>query len=181
MLVNISESAHYTSVGDYEKIQNWGIGRSKLDEEYVRKEALAWLRKHYETFRFEIPLMIFHGKGMTLSEYIKRHIPNLSLIPRYESLHIEPDLIGLMVMSDSVLVWIIGECKYGNLTYKDLTQSKNYCDIARPYEGYLFYTGKRSAPVQANIDRGNDMFQGVNRLGKPVKKRLHIYKLIAHA
>ena len=149
-----------------------------MDEEYVREEALAWLCKHYKDFRFEIPLMIFHGKGMMLSEYIRRHIPNLAVIPRYESLHIEPDLIGLMVMSDSVLVWIIGECKYGSLTYKDLTQGKNYCDVARPYEGYLFYTGKPSAPAQANIEKGNDMFQGVNRLGKPVKKRLRRYRLV---
>jgi hypothetical protein len=124
--------------------------------------------------------MIFHGKGMTLSEYLRRYVTNLALIPRYEFLHIEPDLVGLMVMSDSVLVWIIGECKYGNLTYKDLTQGKNYCDVARPYEGYLFYTGKPTATAQANIENGNDMFQGVNRLGKPVKKRLHRYKLIGN-
>ena len=149
-----------------------------MDEEYVQEEALAWLRKHYKDFRFEIPLMIFHGKGMMLSEYIRRHVPNLAVIPRYESLLIKPDLIGLIAMSDSVRVWIIGECKYGSLIYEDFTQGKNYCDIARPYEGYLFYTGKPSAPVQANIEKGNDMFQGVNRLGKPVRKRLRRYRLV---
>lgn len=117
---------------------------------------------------------------MMLSEYITRHIPNPSMIPRYESLHIEPDLVGLMIVPDSILTWIIGECKYGSLTYKDLTQGKNYCDVARAYEGYLFYTGKPSPPAQANIEKGNDMFQGVNRLGRPVRKRLRRYRIVDH-
>ena len=150
----------------------------KLDEGNVRRDALAWLCNRYKDFRFEIPLMIFHGKGMTLSEYVRRNVPNPTIIPRYGSLHIEPDLIGLIAISETVLAWIIGECKYGTLNYADLTQGKNYSDIARPYEGYLFYTGELSSSVKANIENGNDMFQGVNRRGKPVKKRLLCYRLV---
>jgi len=151
-----------------------------MDEAKVRQKAHQWLRERYEKFSFKIPLMIFHGRGMTLSEYVRRYVLDLVAVPRYDSLHIEPDLAGLMNLSRIVSVWIIGECKYGNLSYGDLSQGITYSGIARAYEGFFFYTGRPTAVARANIDKGNDMFQGVNKLGKPVKKRIRRYRLNVH-
>ena len=151
-----------------------------MDEPEVRQKALQWLNEHYRDFAFTIPLMIFHGQGMSLTEYIKRNVPNPAQIPRYDSLVIEPDLAGLMNLTDLLSVWIIGECGYGKLTYGKLTQGTSYSDIARAYDGYLFYTERPTGPAQANIDKGNDMFQGVNRVGRPVRKRIRRYVLDTH-
>jgi hypothetical protein len=56
--------------------------------------------------------------------------------------------------------------KYGDLSYADLTQGTRYADIARAYDGYFFYTGRPTANTETNIRRGNDMFQGVNKLDR---------------
>lgn len=152
-----------------------------MSEEQLRIDACNWLKTHYPLREYYFEPTVFHGVGLTITEYLHKKFKGdqLTSIPYYNELPIRPDIVGILKFrrnEDFSLGWLIGECKVGKVNTSDFRQAVYYANISRAYESYLFYRGLLSKEVEDSIRTGGHLYQGINRWGKPVRKRLIIVK-----
>lgn len=150
-----------------------------MDEAHLRLEACEWLKTSFPTREFIITPIVFHNMGLTLTQFLKKKYKGTELvsIPKYDELSIRPDVIALAVINknkERTLGWIIGECKVSSLSSADLRQAVYYANIAEAYEAYLFHEGSLSREVRDLIKTGGHLYLGINKWGRPVRKRLMI-------
>jgi hypothetical protein len=164
-----------------QRINRVHIRGRKLNEEQLRVAACNWLKKHYPQREYYLEPIVFHGIGLTITEYLHKKFKGNQLIciPYYNELQIRPDIIGILKFNrngDFGLGWLIGECKVGKVNTSDLRQAVYYANTSKAYESYLFYNGILSKEVEDLIKTGGHLYQGINKWGKTVKKRLIIVK-----
>lgn len=153
-----------------------------MNEDELRVKACAWLKKHYPARNYHLEPMVFHGLSFTISDFLHKKFKGSELvcIPRYNSLSIRPDIIGLAKFEQnneqSVIAWIIGECKADRVNAADFRQAIHYANVAGAYEGYLFYDGHLSREVIDSIKAGGHLYTGTNKWGKAVRKQLIFVK-----
>lgn len=150
-----------------------------IEEAQIREESCNWLRKQYPNRQFFLKPLVFHGLDGTLTTYLHKKFKGTELtdIPYYNALPIRPDLIALVsIDKEKSVLWIIGECKASNVTSAALRQAKYYAEATHAYEGYVFYGGKLTKEVKEAVISGGHIYQGTNRWGKSVKKRLIFIK-----
>ena len=150
-----------------------------MDEAQLRLEACEWLKVNFQTREYLIKPFILHNMGLTLTQFVEKKYKGKELvrIPKYGELSIRPDVVALAVINKSkekTLGWIIGECKFSSLSSADLRQAVYYANVAEAYEAYLFYGGTLSKEVRDLIKAGGHSYLGINKWGKPVRKRLMI-------
>lgn len=152
-----------------------------MDETELRLKSCKWLKERYQGFPFRIPIMVFHDEHKTVTSFILERFKGdlLISIPRYDRLHIQPDIIGLIVLPDNKnLGWIIAECKIGVVSMSDLRQALYYAQVAKAYEAYLFYDGELTRDATQVLRQGNNKFTAMNIRGKEVEKRLIFVKYL---
>lgn len=150
-----------------------------MDEAHLRLEAREWLKANFPNREYLIAPIVFHNMGLTLTQFVKKKYKGkeLACIPKYDELSIRPDVIALAVINrnkEKTHGWIIGECKFSSLSSADLRQAVYYANVAEAYEAYLFYGGSLSREVGDLIKAGGHSYMGINKWGRPVKKRLMI-------
>lgn len=113
---------------------------------------------------------------MTLAKWLRRKYKGeeLSRIPKYASLAIRPDLVGLLNSKSSPKLWLIGECKVGSVGVGDFRQAIHYANVANAYEGFLFFEGLIATDVKQLINRGEHRFLGTNARGRIASRRLRV-------
>jgi len=147
----------------------------------LRIKACQWLQSHFPKRDYLLEPIVFHDIGMTVTNFLKRKFKGsqLTSIPKYNSLQIRPDLIAILLSStdsSEIPLWIIGECKVGRITRGYFRQAKDYADTACSYEAYLFYDNDLSTEVIKAIENGGHIYNGTNRWGKPVRKKIEFVK-----
>ena len=148
-----------------------------MDESYLRQEARKWLNENFPSRKYQIEPTIFHNMGLTLSRFVREKFKGEQLIriPKYQELSIRPDIIALMIISKNEglnLGWIISECKAGKVNMADFRQTIHYATVAGAYVAYLFYHDDISQEVLEAINTGGHLYDGTNKWGRTVKKRL---------
>jgi len=122
--------------------------------------------------------LVFHGLDGTLTEYLRSEFYgiNLTKIPRWDRLHIRPDVIALQEVTNDRLrwLWIVAECKVGKVSVRDLRQALNYANLTRAYQAYLVFSGKLSKEVEANLENLGHTFVGTSKWGRDVERKLQI-------
>lgn len=152
-----------------------------MSEEQLRADACKWLKKHYPLREYYLKPIVFHEVGLTITEYLHKKFKGnqLTCIPYYNELPIRPDIISIIKFrqnNDFGLGWLIGECKVGKVNMSDLRQAVYYANVSKAYESYLFYTGFLSKDIENAIKTGGHLYQGTNKWGKLVNKRLIIVR-----
>ena len=144
--------------------------------------ACDWLKRHYPRREYHLEPMVFHGIGLTVTQFLHKKFKGRELvcIPHYDELPIMPDIIGILKFhknnEDTLMGWIIGECKVNKVNVADFRQAVSYANVSHAYEAYLFYFGNLSNQVIKLIKAGGHLYQGTNKWGKIVTKRLIFVK-----
>lgn len=153
-----------------------------MNEDELRVKACEWLRKHFPVRNYHLEPIVFHGLSFTISEFLHKKFKGQELvsIPRYNSLSIRPDIIGLIKFESnneqSIMGWVIGECKADKVNAADFRQAVHYANVSGAYEGYLFFGGDLSREVMDSIKAGGHLYGGTNKWGKAVTKQLIFIK-----
>ena len=155
------------------------------DEQTLREKACEWLRYHFPRRRYDLGPLVFHNMGLTLSQFLFKKFKGsqLTSIPHYKELAIRPDIIALLRLKsdcNDILEWVVGECKVNGVSAGELGQAVRYANASRAYEAYLFYQGELSRETIEAIKAGGHLYDGTNRWGKIVKKRIVFVKYHYH-
>lgn len=150
-------------------------------EDQLRLLARDWLKERYKLYKKHLDFRIFHNKGFLINYISKKFVgANLTTIPNYDRVNIEPDIAGIIIHNETkVKLWIIGECKCTSkskqsISQSDLVQAKDYSNVANAYIGFFFYYGKLSYPVLEDLKSHRHRYKGMNKWGKCVSKELKI-------
>jgi len=138
---------------------------------------LEWLKNKFRDFDFHLPFLLFHDLHISVKEYLMSHFAGneLTCIPYYNLLTIEPDIIGILKFSNATNVaccWVVGEAKVKNVGVSDFRQAMFFAQMTHAFEGYLFYDGELSKDVKTLLKNGGHSYDGMNRYGKKVTKYL---------
>jgi len=155
------------------------VAVTKLNESQLRLATSNWLKQRYDSFKFHLPIMIFHNLGMSLKDFLLKKFDgdDLACIPNYFTLNIRPDIIGILVLPNSERrhrAWIIAECKSKKaIGYSDFRQFADYAQKTNAYGAYFVYNDNLSSEIEDQM-RSAGTYDGMNRWGQITRKRLII-------
>lgn len=146
-----------------------------MNEDLLREKARDWLKLKYQSISFLSPI-ILHNLKLTVSEFLKRNFSGETLlnIPRYNEMHVEPDIFGIVKLEKGRLGTIIAECKVNYVGVDDFRQALDYARTCKSYEAYLVFYGTLSEKVKARIRSGDNVYLGLNKYGKEIRKKMNI-------
>ncbi|MEM4381258.1 MAG: hypothetical protein QXX19_03430 [Candidatus Caldarchaeum sp.] len=152
-----------------------------LRESDLRRKACEWLVDNFPDRQYLIKPMVFHSLSTTLSGYLRKKFRGKTLIniPKHDELHIRPDIIALLIRRDdghARFLWVIGECKVGEITVNDFRQAKFYFELSNTYEAYLFCGDEVSEEVRILVRKGAHVYNGTDRWGNIIRKRVIFLK-----
>jgi len=151
-----------------------------MEESHLRRLAADYLNNVFSEASIVLPFFDFHKQGITLSSYLRKTYfgENLRRLPYLNEVEIRPDVVGIISLPEVSNQWayVLGEIKTKKFTMKDFRQCMNYMEIAHPYAGYLFFIEGPTEEVRRNIAADNHKFQGLNRWGSLVTKRVRFLR-----
>jgi hypothetical protein len=126
-----------------------------LEEAYLRELARTWLNTQFGKYRFHMPFEIFHNRG-PLTKHLRNKFcgENLTSIPNYDVVSVEPDIAGI-IFSDvsNRKLWIIAEVK-GNgqsVSQSDRRQTIDYANATNAFRAFLISDGPLGQDVKQYI------------------------------
>ena len=110
--------------------------------------------------RFEI----FHGKG-PLAKHLKNKFwgTDLTSIPNYEIVNVEPDIAGIIVSATDQKLWVVAEVK-GNgqsVSQADRRQAIDYAKATIAFRAFLISDGPLGNDVREDIKNGMHSYNGM--------------------
>jgi hypothetical protein len=140
-----------------------------MDEPKLREIARDYLSKEFAVYRFHMPFEIFHGKG-PLTKHLKDKFcgEDLTSIPNYSKVSVEPDIAGIIVSNTSnQKLWVIGEIK-GEKTVSqgDRRQAVDYANATHAFRAYLISDSRLGQDVRKDLQNGLHRFTGTFENGQ---------------
>lgn len=141
-----------------------------MDERVLREIALAWISQLFAKYEKHMDFEIFHGKG-PLSIHIRKkfHGHDLTSIPNYDGVNVEPDLGGIIISpTNGQKLWVIAEVK-GNenpVSQADRRQARDYAQATNAFGAFVISDGPLGADVAQDIKNGVHSFTGMFENGQ---------------
>ena len=141
-----------------------------MKEEILREIARNWLAKEYVKYVKHMDFEIFHSKG-PLVKHLRRKFygQDLTSIPNYGSVNVEPDIAGIIVSSKTgQKLWVIAEVK-GNensISQADRRQLKDYAEATSAFRAFLVSDGPLGRDVAQDIRNGLHSYPGMFENGQ---------------
>jgi hypothetical protein len=141
-----------------------------MEERDLREIALGWINLLFAKHKKHMDFEIFHSRG-PLSIHIRRkfHGPDLTSIPNYDRVNVEPDIGGIIVSpTTDQKLWVIAEVK-GNekpVSQDDRRQTIDYAQATNAFRAFVISDGPLGADVAQDIKNGMHSFTGMFENGQ---------------
>jgi len=141
-----------------------------MDERVLREIALGWISRQFTKYEKHMDFEIFHGRG-SLSIHLRRkfHGHDLTSIPNYDSVNVEPDIGGIIISPvTGQKLWVIAEVK-GNentVSQADRRQARDYAQAVNAFRAFLISDGPLGVDVAEDIKNGMHSFTGTFENGQ---------------
>lgn len=113
---------------------------------------------------------IFHGRG-PLTKHLKNKFfgTDLTSIPNYNSVDVEPDIAGIILYPKfQQKLWVVAEVK-GNeesVSQADRRQAIDYAKATSAFKAFLISDGPLGSEVKKNIRSGMHSYNGMFESGQ---------------
>jgi hypothetical protein len=141
-----------------------------MKEEILREIARNWMVQQFTKYKKQMDFEVFHGKG-PLSKHLRRKFHGLELtsIPNYDSVNVEPDIAGIIISPTiGQKLWVIAEVK-GNenpVSQADRRQARDYAQATNAFRAFVISDGPLGADVAQDIKNGMHSFTGMFENGQ---------------
>ena len=144
-----------------------------IEEKKLREKTCDWIFKKYRKRIVGKPVNL-HELKLTVTEYLCKRFTSdiLRLIPSYEKMDVEPDILALIRLKCDLLSTVIAECKVDPISVRDLRQALDYARVCRSFQAYLIYFGHLTRPVIKRLRSDDITYSGYNDYGNLTIKRL---------
>jgi len=145
-----------------------------LDESELRQAARNWLeRRHHENRYIQKPLVL-HDTGLSVTGFLKNNYKGdlLRRIPKYNDMHVKPDIIAILRTKHDTFALMTAECKIDPVNTGDLRQAIDYASVCCSYEAFFVFQGPLNQVVKDRIRSGNSVYLGYNESGRLSKRIL---------
>jgi hypothetical protein len=141
-----------------------------LKEEHLREIAKKWLTEQFSRYQKHMDFEVFHGKG-PLTKHLgnKFYGTDLTSIPNYKSVGVEPDIAGIILSpTTQQKLWVIAEVT-GNeqaLSQADRRQAIDYAKATMAFKAFLISDGALGSEVKKDIRNGMHSYNGMFESGQ---------------
>ena len=141
-----------------------------MKEEKLREIVRDWVDEKYIGYKKHMEFEVFHGKG-PLVKHLRRkfHGEDLSSIPNYNKVNVEPDVAGIIISPKSEQkLWVIAEVKGEErpISQSDRRQARDYAEATNAFEAFLVSDGPLGRDVSIDIKNGLHSFTGMFEKGQ---------------
>ena len=152
-----------------------------LKEERLREIARDWLAEQFSNYRMHMRFEIFHGKG-PLAKHLKNKFwgTDLTSIPNYEIVNVEPDIAGIIISANEQKLWVVAEVK-GNgqtVSQSDRRQAIDYAKATIAFRAFLISDGPLGNDVKKDIKNGMHSYNGMFENGQKGISYLEFYRYL---
>jgi hypothetical protein len=142
----------------------------QLKEERLREIAKDWLSQQFSGYRKHMEFEVFHGKG-PLAKHLKNKFwgTDLTSIPNYETLNVEPDIAGIIFSATTGKeLWVVAEVKANEqpISQADRRQAIDYAKATTSFRAFLISDGPLGNDVRKDIKNGMHSYNGMFESGQ---------------